>query len=419
MSSILESLNALPVAVIGAGPIGLAAAAHLAARDVDFVVYEAGEAAGANVASWGHVRLFSPWSQLVDPVSRRLLESEGWVMPPAASMPTGNELVSRYLRPLAETAALSPFIRYRSPVRALSRRAHDKVKTGSRFAEPFVLTTTAERALASAVIDASGTWGRHNPLGADGVPAPGEAEASDRISFGLPDVLGAERSRFAGRRVMVAGAGHSAANVILDLLALSEAAPGTTVVWALRGAVMEKAFGAGSDDQLAGRGALGDRLRAAVATGAVEVVAGFAVDRIDRAEDGLVVSALDGRRLLVDEIVASTGQRPDLDLARELRVDLDPWLESPRGLAPLIDPNVHSCGTVPPHGVEVLSHPEEGFYTVGIKSYGRAPTFLTLTGYEQVRSVVAEIAGDLEAAGRIELTLPETGVCSVASPACC
>ena len=94
-------------------------------------------------------------------------------------------------------------------------------------------------------------------------------------------------------------------------------------------------------------------------------------------------------------------------------------------LAPLIDPNLHSCGSVPPHGVVELTHPEPGFYIVGSKAYGRAPTFLMATGYEQVRSVIAELAGDHEAARRVELVLPETGVCSTSSimgskaQACC
>ena len=114
----------------------------------------------------------------------------------------------------------------------------------------------------------------------------------------------------------------------------------------------------------------------------------------------------------VDRIIAATGQRPDLSLTRELRLDLDPWLESAKALGPVIDPNVHSCGSVPPHGHRELSHPEPGFYTVGIKSYGRAPTFLLLTGYEQVRSIAAAIAGDLVAADDVRLILPETGVCS-------
>jgi hypothetical protein len=83
-------------------------------------------------------------------------------------------------------------------------------------------------------------------------------------------------------------------------------------------------------------------------------------------------------------------------------------------MAPLIDPNVHSGGSVPPHGFIELSHPEPGYFIVGMKSYGRAPTFLLRTGYEQVRSVVAALAGDLDAASRIELVLPATGACSVA-----
>ena len=113
----------------------------------------------------------------------------------------------------------------------------------------------------------------------------------------------------------------------------------------------------------------------------------------------------------IDEIIACTGQRPDLDMTRELRLELDPWLEGVKALGPLIDPNLHSCGSVPPHGHRELSHPEPGFYTIGVKSYGRAPTFLLLTGYEQARSVVAAIAGDLEAADDVHLVLPETGIC--------
>ena len=95
----------------------------------------------------------------------------------------------------------------------------------------------------------------------------------------------------------------------------------------------------------------------------------------------------------------------------EIRLDLHSWLECPRQLGELIDPNEHSCGTVPPHGFAELSHPERDFFIVGMKSYGRAPTFLMMTGYEQVRSVVAALAGDLEAARDVRLVLPETGVC--------
>ena len=139
---------------------------------------------------------------------------------------------------------------------------------------------------------------------------------------------------------------------------------------------------------------------------------GFATTSVVSTCAGVLVRSADQEIGPFDEIIAATGFRPELTLTSELRLDLDPVVEAPRALAPLIDPNVHSCGTVPPHGVEELSHPEPGYYAVGMKSYGRAPTFLMMTGYEQVRSVAAALTGDDAAARRIELQLPETGVCS-------
>ena len=106
-----------------------------------------------------------------------------------------------------------------------------------------------------------------------------------------------------------------------------------------------------------------------------------------------------------------TGFRPDLSFLTEIRLDLDPTLEAPRRIAAEIDPNIHSCGSVRATGAADLAQPEPDLYLVGMKSYGRAPTFLALTGYEQVRSVVAALAGDHEAAARVELVLPDTGVC--------
>ena len=151
-----------------------------------------------------------------------------------------------------------------------------------------------------------------------------------------------------------------------------------------------------------------------MSAGHIRAVTGFRTAAVHRQTDGRVVlEAVDGRRLdPVDEVVVVTGFRPDLSFLSEVRLDLDPVLQAPRALAPLIDPNVHSCGTVYPHGAVELAQPEPGVFLVGMKSYGRAPTFLALTGYEQVRSVAAAIAGDREAAERVELVLPETGVCS-------
>ena len=406
----------LPVAVIGAGPVGLAAAAHLSSRGIEPVVFEAGDSVGASVREWGHVRVFSPWSYNIDPVAADLLEGTGWSAPASDAYPTGDEIVERYLEPLAAVPGIAESLHLRSRVVSVTRQGIDKLKDDGRDDAPYQLVVEEDgeerRYLARAVIDASGTWTRPNPVGAGGVLAAGERRHADRIAYGIPDVLGSARERYAGRRVLVVGSGHSAFNAILDLVTLRDSEPATEIVWAIRGAAPDRNYGGGSDDQLPARGALGATVRGLVADGSVEVVAGFQTRAIDSEDGRLVVD--DGlRRLVVDEIIASTGVRPDLDLLRELRLELDDRVEAPRALAPLIDPNLHSCGSVPPHGVDELSHPDAGIYIVGMKSYGRAPTFLLRTGYEQVRSVVAALAGDWESARNVELVLPETGVCSV------
>jgi hypothetical protein len=302
-------------------------------------------------------------------------------------------------------------------VTAVTRLGIDKLKDTGRAAAPFELIVDRrgieERHLARAVIDASGTWTRPNPLGASGVPAAGERAHADRIAYAIPDVLGVDRERYAGRRVMVAGTGHSAFNALVDLVALREQEPTTEIVWAVRRDAPDGKLGGGAADQLPERGALGETVgRLANHGGAIQLVTTFQTRAVASEEDRLVVS--DGEReLVVDQVIATTGFRPDLSLLGELRLDLDDRVEAPRTLAPLIDPNLHSCGSVPPHGVDELSHPDAGVYVVGMKSYGRAPTFLLRTGYEQVRSVVAALAGDWPSAREVDLVLPETGACSL------
>lgn len=268
------------------------------------------------------------------------------------------------------------------------------------------------------MIDASGTWFSPNPAGANGLPAIGEREAQSRISYAMPDVLGKDRARFAGKTIAVLGAGHSAIGTLTDLTSLARHVPGTNVIWLLRGNDPAKAFGGGANDKLAARGELGAHFATLVASGQVKVEAEFSVTQIVSAGDRLRVatdSGCCGRSIVVDELIVATGFRPDLSFLSEVRLRLDPAIEAPVALAPLIDPNEHSCGTVRPHGARELAQDEPGLYLAGIKSYGRAPTFLMLTGYEQVRSIAAELAGDVEAARRVELELPETGVCNVSA----
>jgi hypothetical protein len=409
----------LPVAVIGAGPVGLAAAAHLAERELTFTVLEAGDAPAAAVRRWAHVRLFSPWRYNVDTAARRLLAEAGWVEPDPDVLPTGGQLAADYLQPLADLPRLKPHVRYGCPVVAVSRLGFDRVRTTGRDAAPFLIRLADGSELtARAVIDASGTWGTPNVLGASGIPAHGEAGATAFVEHALPDVLGADRARFADRHTLVVGAGHSAANTLLALAELAAAEPGTTIDWAIRTAGPARAYGGGDADALPARGALGSRLRGLVRAGRIRLLTGFFVHALQPTADGRVaVVSRDPatgveQSVTVDRVVNATGFRPDHSIGAELRLDLDPILGSTRALAPLIDPNEHSCGTVAPHGAAELAHPEAGFYAVGVKSYGRAPTFLMATGYEQVRSVVAALAGDVEAARDVRLELPATGVCS-------
>ncbi|SFF51842.1 Pyridine nucleotide-disulphide oxidoreductase [Actinacidiphila alni] len=409
--------SGLPVVVIGAGPVGLAAAAHLAERGLPVRVLERGAKAAQAVREWGHVRLFSRWAELTDPAAERLLATAGWDAPDPEAYPTGAEWVSGYLQPLAD--ALGAAVTYGATVTGVSRAGRDRVVDEGRDGRPFTVDRVTadgreERVRARAVIDASGTWSLPAPAGGNGLPALGERAAADRLAYRVPD-LGdpAVRARYAGRRTAVIGSGASAFTALAALAALARDIPGTRAVWVLRRALGGATYGGGSADQLPARGALGLAAKAAVDDGHAEAVTGFRTEAVERAADGrLVLVGDDGRRLdPVDEVIVLTGLRPDLSFLAELRLGLDERLQAPAALAPEIDPNQHSCGTVRPHGHRELAHPEPDFYIAGQKSYGRAPTFLALTGYEQVRSITAALAGDTEAADRVVLTLPETGVC--------
>ena len=415
----MSTATAKTIAIIGAGPVGLAAAARTLERGMTPVVLEAGPAVGHAVQQWGHVRMFSPWAYNIDNASERLLVTAGWNSPDPEAYPTGADFYDQYLEPLATRTALNDHIHTSARVTAISRVGFDKLKTKGRAAAPFeVRYQNGEGSMsltADAVIDASGTWFSSNAAGANGLAAFGEPEQAARIAYATPDVLGRKRSRYAGKTVAVLGAGHSAIGTLIDLTRLKDEAPGTSIIWLLRGDTPEKAFGGGAADKLSARGELGATFARLVREKRLQVETGFSVSQLTNADGRLRISAgstPSGRHVIADELIVATGFRPDVSFLREVRLSLDPALECPPALAPLIDPNEHSCGTVRPHGARELAQPEPGLYIAGMKSYGRAPTFLVLTGYEQVRSITAEIAGDKAAAERVELALPETGVCS-------
>lgn len=412
-------MNPKTIAIIGAGPVGLAAGAHALERGLTPIIFEQGSEVGHAIRQWQHVTLFSPWEFNVDSASEKLLKDAQWERPNDEDLPTGGELVDRYIEPLGTKTTLKQHIKLSAKVTAISRVGYDKLKTEGRDDAKFEIRYTKDGkqqvALTDAVIDISGTWFTPNPGGTNGLPAFGEAEASKQVSYIMPDVLGTKKQQFANKRVAVLGGGHSAVGTILDLVSLKEEATDTHITWLVRSDNTQSSFGGGENDQIKARGALGTKFKHLVEGGKVTIESGFHLTHVVQENGALKIytgAIEDDRYVVADELIVATGFRPDYSFASELRLELDSATECPPILAPLIDPNVHSCGTVRPHGAKELAQPETGFYIAGMKSYGRAPTFLMITGYEQVRSIIADIVGDKEGAARVELVLPETGVCS-------
>lgn len=407
-----------PVIILGAGPVGLAAASHLVEQGIDPLVLEAELTVGANIHSWGHVRLFTPWNYLIDSAAEELLKKSCcWKRPEQDYVPFAHEFLDQYLIPLGNHPSIKPRIRLQHRVVSVSKFGHDRMKDGQRDQASFLIVVDTpdgrKRFLANSVIDATGTWANPNPIGSGGVMADGERENQGLISYGMPDILGASRDRFAGKKVLVVGSGHSAVGNILNLVTLQESEPKSKIVWAIRRRNPAKLWGGGDADGVPQRGRLGKKAKQVVDDGRVDLELGFSISEIKRTDGGLEVIDTDGKsRVVVDEIIAATGTRPNIEMLRELRLELDGPTEATKTLGPLIDPNHHSCGSVQPHGANELIHPEKNFFIAGMKSYGRAPTFLLVTGYEQVRSIAAFLAGDLESASKVELSLPSTGVCS-------
>ncbi|MFJ7183598.1 NAD(P)-binding domain-containing protein [Lysinibacillus xylanilyticus] len=408
----------LPTVIIGAGPIGLAAAAHLVEQNQSFILLEAGNEVAHNIRTWGHVTLFSQWRYNIDKAAKALLEGTDWQEPNLETLPTGHELIDLYLKPLADLAQIKPFIQLNSKVVGISRELNDKMKSKNRLNQSFKLYIETENDIhvieAKAVIDATGTWGNPNPANSTGVWLQTEKVLANHIEYGILDIK-MNTARYANKKIAVIGGGHSAINTLLSLAELQEGNPSTKLVWIMRKKSVEEVYGGEEKDALKARGALGIRIHELVDAGKVEVVTPFYISMVKKGEKINIVGSLNGEQTVLtgfDELIVNAGSRPDFSINNELRLSIDNVTESLQALAPLIDPNVHSCGTVRAHGEEILRQPEEGFYIVGAKSYGRAPTFLMATGYEQVRSITAYLAGDVEASQRVELELPETGVCS-------
>lgn len=410
----------LPVAIIGGGPIGLSAAAHLKKSKQPFILFELGNQIGANILKWGHVRLFSPWEYNIDKAAETLLREAQIPIPNKTYVPYGKEIIEEYLKPLANLTGIKENIHLNSNVISIGRNGLDKMKDDNREGLPFSIQVIENGKFklykAKAIIDATGTWQNPNPVGSGGIFAVGEVENRAHIYYGMPDVNETDNDKYANKTTLVVGGGHSAIGSILALNSLIKKFPNTKIHWLLRKQQVSDVFGGQEADKFKARGTLGIQIEKLVKSGAIKIHTPVYIHEIEKNNGQLVINGLKHKDSFIlqgiDEIISSTGSRPDFSFLREIRFDSDASIESVPKLANLIDPNIHSCGTVRPHGEAELRQKEKDFYIVGMKSYGRAPTFLMTTGYEQVRSIVAFMNGDFDSAKRVELNLPETGVCS-------
>ena len=396
------------IAILGAGPTGLEAALAALDRGYPFTLYEASSRVAGSIRDWGHVRLFSPWSLDVSPRMARRLEAAGHRLPgPGESegdFPTGHDLCDRVFEPLARLPELAPRIRTGVRVLEIGRQGlvkSDEIGTGRRAERPFRLLVTADGResieRADVVLDCTGTWRHPNALGDGGIAAPGESALDgDRLARSIPD-LSRDAGAWAGRAILLVGAGHSAQTAVCDLAALAESEPGTRVIWAVRSPAPE--WRVDPDDPLPERSRLTARARALAegASPAVETVTGAVVESLTPEGDGVAVDLrrADGDllRVRVGRILALTGSVGDHRIYRQLQVHECYATSGPMKLAAaLLGSSSTDCLEQESHGADTLVNPEPGFFILGSKSYGRNNTFLMRVGWQQVEEVFGLLA---------------------------
>jgi thioredoxin reductase len=394
------------IAVLGAGPVGLEAALYARRLGYPVTVYERGRVAEA-VQQWGHVRLFSPFGMNATPLGRAAIRAENpkHELPADGDCVTGRDYAAAYLEPLAMTAPLIDCLRLDTRVVQVGRAGLLKTDSADRGKRPFRLLLRDAKgqekfAAADVVLDCTGTYGQPRWLGDGGIPAAGELAARPQIASGVEDVLGADRARYAGKSVLVVGAGYTAATHVVRLAELAGQHPEMWVVWLARGP-RSQPLPRHPGDPLRER----DRLAAkanSLATrgeGHVEFHAASVVDEVvgHGPDKGFRVTARVGGKAKtweVDRVIASVGYQPDPHLTRELQVHECYASQGPMGLAAaLLKQGGGDCLAVAPTGPAALKTTEPNFYVLGAKSYGRNSHFLMRTGFEQVRDVFALITG--------------------------
>jgi thioredoxin reductase len=398
------------IAVLGAGPIGLEAALYARFLGYDVAIYERGRVA-ENLLRFAHVRLFSHFSMNSSPLGLAALEAQhpSWQPPFAGELLTAGELVTSYLEPLAATDLLSGSVHENTTVLAVGRDGllkGEHIGSPQRGGRPFRLLLRDaggwERAEeADIVIDATGTYGNPNWLGRGGVPAVGEIAARSGIEYGLPDILGEQRTFYAGRHVAVIGAGYSAATNVINLAELAASERDTRITWITRGRPREDGpVALLADDRLP------ERHRTAMRANELARSKGRPVSHVPdtmvetvRAEgDGfaLRLSGSSESEIQVDRLIANVGYRPDTSLYSELQVHECYATSGPIKLAAALIGSSADCLDQCSPGPQTLMNPEPDFFILGSKSFGRNSKFLLRFGLEQIRDVFTLIVGRAE-----------------------
>lgn len=365
------------VAVLGAGPVGLEAAAYVVAAGLPVTVYDAGPVA-ATVERWGFVKLFSQFGMNASPLGKQLIlrEVSNHSFPADADLLTGREYREAYLVPLARSAALAPHVVPETRVLAVGRGGWRKSDPSTRRLPPFRLLLRDARGerfeAADIVFDCTGTLSRPNWVGDGGIPAAGELAARPHVVSGVDDILGSRKGFYAGKTVLVVGSGYSAATVVTDLTALAEEQQATWVVWLTRGpktAPLPRL----ANDPLKERDRLAARANhlAGRCDGNLEYHAHAQIDELlcHGPDKGFrVAGRVAGKPAEwdVERVIAAVGTRPDLALCAELRVD------EPAG---------------------DIETDEPGYFVLGSKALGRDSDFLIRDGFDHIRRAVAAVAG--------------------------
>lgn len=400
--------SSLRIAVLGAGPIGLEVTLYARYLGYGVELFERSGAIAANIADWGHVRLFSPFGMNATTLGVAAIAAQDgqWDCPGVEELLTGQQFWERYLRPLSESDLIVDCLRLGTEVVSVGRRGWLKgegVGDATRSEAGFRLLCRNAGGVeqihaADIVIDCTGTYGNHNWLGQDGIPAVGEDATASQISYTLPDVLDRDREVYSGKHALVVGAGYSAATTVALLAQLAEEQGGTRVTWITRGQGEEGPIRRIPNDRLLERDALAEAANrlAAEPGGPVLHLAGRSIVAIayrsgtDNFEVAFAGEEAEPRAF--DRVVANVGYRPEDRIYAELQVHACYASGGPMKLAANLLSQANSAAAVDcldqgSCGPESLMNPEPNFYILGSKSYGRGSQFLMSVGFEQIRDL--------------------------------